>query len=148
MGPWGNSIFLFSQNRFLREKTKKRDDIPSILIIVSMGGKHWVWWCRDDDIIPSQQREFNEKAPTKTLKIYLEITRENSTSYSVIAILLACHFMKPSWRASRIHGCRQHSNASVMVNHFRSRVLCSGQYSSSSFTSNANIAALHKPSGL
>lgn len=60
----------------------------------------------------------------------------------------SCHFEKPSSRASLIQGCRQHSVASGIVSQLLLRRLCSGQVSSSSFTYNANMYALHNPSGL
>lgn len=60
----------------------------------------------------------------------------------------ACHFEKPSLRASLIQGCRQHSVASGIVSQLLLRRLCSGHVSSSSFTYNANMYALHNPSGL
>lgn len=70
-------------------------------------------------------------------------------SFSFPSILIpACHREKPLSKASRIHGCRHCSMASGTVSQLRWRVLCSGQELSSSFTCIANIAALHKPSGL
>lgn len=67
---------------------------------------------------------------------------------SPVLILFSCHLEKPSFKASLIHGCRQFSYASGMVNQLLLRVFCSGHDSSSSFTNKANIAALHDPSGL
>lgn len=65
----------------------------------------------------------------------------------LLIIWSPCHFKKPSWRAFRIHGCRQHSVASGMLSQLLWRVLCSGQDWSSSLTSNTNMAALHTPWG-
>lgn len=62
--------------------------------------------------------------------------------------LSAYHLEKPFSRASLIHECRHLSTASGTVNQVLVRVLISGHDSSSSLTNKANIAALHKPSGL
>jgi len=68
--------------------------------------------------------------------------------FDLLIIWSSSHFVKRSSRASFIHLYRQHSPASGMVSQLLCRVFCSGQHWSSSFTSKANMEALHKPSGL